>query len=452
MIKITEICNGVESLFLYELIHGNKITYSEKISCHTVSKKRENKTYLLIYDTNMKPISATFSYLNYELEEKALNTRIKSMQALKLLFVYEKIIGKPFSNFSTRDVTNLKHFLKGISPKGNEYTFAINTTRKNETINGYIGVYRSYAEFLNINIKALNGIKHTKLKSRINNNKYSTDIYKSNVPVPRKIIEVPWYISAVEYNKIINEIRSNHSDLEELIVRLMFECGLRIGEVLGLTSEDVLIEEIDNLLIPKAYIRNRLSDSFDQNAKTCMNITSTSDYQTNEYITEYYGYQKVVIPMQLYILLNDFIENFHLSARNKNYDNYFKYCIADTVTNFDNDENFYIFLNSQNRPLSSQLWNIKLRKIYSAVDIPIDKVKRTHNLNHRFRHGFAMFNVTHCGSNEIQLMSLMRHSSIDSVKKYYKPTTSDSIKIKTDFAEELYKSIPALRGDTNDKI
>lgn len=56
------------------------------------------------------------------------------------------------------------------------------------------------------------------------------------------------------------------------IIRLMFECGLRIGETLGLTSDDLVMEQEGNIFVSVAYITNRLSDNKDQQAKTCMKV------------------------------------------------------------------------------------------------------------------------------------------------------------------------------------
>jgi len=81
------------------------------------------------------------------------------------------------------------------------------------------------------------------------------------------------------------------------------------------------------------------------------------------------------------------------------------------------------------------------------VGIGIDKQVKKHNLNHRFRHGFAMYQIKHMGRNELELMRLMRHSSIKSVEVYFKPTIKDQLEMKQEFAEELMKSVPILKCD-----
>ncbi|MGE7363971.1 tyrosine-type recombinase/integrase [Staphylococcus cohnii] len=92
-------------------------------------------------------------------------------------------------------------------------------------------------------------------------------------------IEVPKYISVDEFKKIIEVIRSDYSIREEIIVRLMYECGLRIRETMGLTFEDLDITEES---ISVAYIRNRASDKPYQLAKTCMTIVAREQYKLSK--------------------------------------------------------------------------------------------------------------------------------------------------------------------------
>lgn len=68
----------------------------------------------------------------------------------------------------------------------------------------------------------------------------------------------------------------------------MYENGLRIGEVLGLTREDVALEEdVNGNQIPVLYLRNRLTDKAFQNAKSCMKVHSKQTYRSKDYNTEW---------------------------------------------------------------------------------------------------------------------------------------------------------------------
>lgn len=251
---------------------------------------------------------------------------------------------------------------------------------------------------------------------------YSIERFKTNEKIPKFAIEVPKYISVEEFERIIIEIIANYSIREEIIVRLMFQCGLRLGEVLGMTSDDLVMEEIDGAYVPVLYIRNRYSDQPFQNAKTCMKVPDRKLYRSKDYKTNGYGYQTVIIPEDLYNLINDYIEIAHVAAREHKTENYNHSTIADRVRKPEpyEDDNYYIFINSLGRPLSQISWNNIIRKIFKTVGIPVDKETRSNNLNHKFRHGFAMFNVQYLHCNELQLKDRLRHHSIQSVAAYFK--------------------------------
>ena len=116
-------------------------------------------------------------------------------------------------------------------------------------------------------------------------------------------------------------------------------------------------------------------------------------------------------------------------------------------TTFDkySEDNYYIFLNSLGKVISEQSWNNYIRDVFKSVDIPIDIESKKTNLSHRFRHGYAMFEVQHKKTNILESQKLMRHASISSTMVYFNPTESDEAKIKNDFVNELYELIPGLK-------
>ena len=84
-----------------------------------------------------------------------------------------------------------------------------------------------------------------------------------------------------------------------------------------------------------------------------------------------------------------------------------------------------------------------MKNIFQQVGIQIDRGKKTDNLNHRFRHGFAMFKVLHEGFDEIKLAYVMRHSNTNSVSAYFNPTEDDLIVFasKQDANQERFKAM-----------
>ena len=428
--------------------------YVSTIHVRAVAVQKDGRTYYMLYNSKMEVCSEAFAYINGFIADKSQNTRIKAHEALKFLTCFEEITGKRLQDFNASDISNLKYFLHGYSPEGQNLRLVLSTVRANDTVNGYLSVYRGYLDFLGIKDHAL-----FKTTGRIKlfpasheNVPMASASYRSNDRSPKQFVEVPKYISVDEFIKILEYVRKNCSLMEEIIIRLMYQCGLRIGEVLGLTADDLVMERLeDGNYSPVAYIRNRVTDKEYQNAKTCMKVISRKQYLTSEYNTPDYGYQYVPVPQDLFDLINDYIEEFHVAAREgKNTkDRYYSRTIADRVRESEEyeDENYYIFINSIGTPLSASTWNEGLRKIFEAVGIPVDRNKRRSNLNHRFRHGFAMFNVIYCGMQDVELAGLLRHGSIESVLCYYNPTISDQIKLKTEFANSLYDIIPELRRE-----
>lgn len=449
MIVVKERKYSNEIYFDTEVYEDNNLICTNSINYKSVIRETNEITYLLLYTPQMEPVSEVFGFLNSNKINQSINSRIKSLQALKLLYCYQSIISKELKDFDTSDINGLKIFLKGLSPKGSFIKFELTTSRNNETVNGYLSVYRQFLEYLDFENKALFQKSNRKTLVSLPDWEvdYSVNKFKSNERIPKKMVEVPRYISVEEFQKIITEIRSNYGKKEEIIIRLMYQCGCRIGEVLGATGDDFVVEKIKDEYVTTFYIRNRFSDKKFQLAKTCMKIVDKKQYHLKDYKSLGYGYQKVIIPEDLYDLINEYIEEAHSMARELKYDNYYKNTIADRVSSSDDyeDENYYVFINSQGRPLSQTLWNNTLRKICTTVGIELDKDTKEHNLNHRFRHGFAMFNVQYLNCKALELKERMRHSNLLSVSRYFRPTLSDQIQIKTDFAHSLYEVIPELK-------
>lgn len=448
MIKIIE--KKRENKSTYELLtyNGNdKLILTEILCYETATFEHSNKfTYLILYNEEMKPYPEVFSYLNTTIESFSINSRVKALTALRLLYIYQHIISKKITEFNVTDVNNLKSFLRGLSPAGQALSFELITNRGNETINGYLSVYRNFLTHLNCEnsylFKTIKG-KKTSSESKAS---YSSERYASSENNTKDQGVIPYYISVSEFQNILYEIRRSYSSCEECMVRLMYENGLRLGEVLGLTFDDITSEIIKGNKKFFVYLRNRISDNKDQHAKTCMKVNDIKEYKSNEYKKEGYGYQKIEISETLYSKINDYIELYHANAlKNKNKD-YTKLSISDRVRKsepYEND-NYYVFLNTLGRPMSYQTWNNRLKEIYTAVNIPIDTGIKEHNLSHRFRHGFAVFNVIYMKTDALQLMIKMRHRNVSTVSVYFRLTISDQINIKTDFTNQLYKIIPEL--------
>src|SRR5699024_7240471 len=88
------------------------------------------------------------------------------------------------------------------------------------------------------------------------------------------------------------------------------------------------------------------------------------------------------------------------------------------------------------KPLTSAGWNNILRNIFQQAGIHIDQDKRRMNLNHKFRHGYAM-NLVEEEISPNQLAKRMRHKSVASSYKYYNPDEEDQFKILEKYKESI---------------
>jgi len=453
-----------------------------EITCESAIIKKDE--YHILYDSNMVPIQDAFKFINYKFLTSSPNTKLQAISALRILYSFLELFDLEINDLTDDDIENLKYFLRGFSPKGSHITIDLKTDRSNNTINTYLAMFRKYTNFLNIQDSNLHKISPVTNKTFI----YGTDIkvetktYVHNERV-NKDKTVPRYISVPEYKKILEVIDKEYTIREKCIVRLMFEAGLRIGEVLGLTSEDVKFKEFTNSKTGKksktgiVYLRNRVTDKKHQLVKGAIVPTTRRNYYNKSYKS---STERAYITLDLYDLIEEYINNFHNLENYKNKDkevigfdfldailnsenkhdmkkkndnslelfkkNYKKYTITDIVdkkANIDADgstileENFYIFINNLGKPLSIISWNEILREIFKKSGLSLDSDKREHNLNHRFRHGFAMYLVRELKQPLVEVQRRLRHKSSKSTEVYFRPTDDDIATAQEEFSKSL---------------
>lgn len=426
----------------YYEIKNNKAELADKrIQIISLSIQKQGHNYHILYNSHMEPIPDVFGFINEELFHAPINTVLLSINALKLLYAYIEIFGLNLSSFTKRDASNLIYFLSGESFKGSLYTLNLKTQRSASTINSYLSVYRSYLNYLEISdsifLKMSANVRYSYLPETETTLKLSSYEIKKKNYIPE--ISAPKYIRLEEFRSILKIIRSVSSLQAECIIRLMYECGLRIGEVLGLTNEDLVLEGEAAYI----YIRNRFTDAAYQHAKSCMKISERSQYNKKAYQVNNVGFQKVRITSILYDKICQYINESHTSNRLCFKNNYLSYNQADSVVN-PREKNFYIFINSTGRPLSRNMWNKTLRSISMKAGIQIDKNVRDSNLSHRYRHGYAMFMVKYKKVDQKQLQILLRHRSIRSVEYYFRPTDEDIGELKEELIRDMYEFLPEL--------
>ncbi|WP_372631892.1 tyrosine-type recombinase/integrase [Cohnella sp.] len=461
IIEEVQSSNGISFIKWFKKTDGSLIEHI-KVNIQTVKVPCEltDKISYILYDPTKKPISSAFQYLNYEISELSPNSIEVAMIALKLLYSFLLLNNVDIHSISMENIRQLKNFLYGVNHEGYDLVFKNLTKRNSDTLNMYFGVYRKYLKYLSIkesafysktinsNSKSNSGfLAHAK---RVQQEKYNI----SERATPESTV-VPMYISVADFKKILKVIRGQYSLREEIIVRLMFECGARIGEVLGLTLEDIEvhsktinIEGNDQDSFGTIVIRNRVSDKDYQLAKTCFTPKNKEDYSHKIYLTEKKGFQNIYPSIDLIERIEQYIEQTHGRMSKTKRANYLSSARADNVTNLDSvesEDNYYIFLNKNGTSLSIDGWNKVLRGIFTKCGLKIDRNVRRNNLSHRFRHGYAMFLIKYQNASHLDVMHALRQTSLQSVLYYFRPTIEDKYKANQDSTNYMHRIIPELK-------
>ena len=454
MIEINEVNQRRRKYLIKTVKRSDGSTISSTVIDYRIEHTVKGETdYFMLLGAD-GPVKNVTRYVNIALSNKSWNTRSKAVHNLRKLYIFRDLIGQNFQDWETEEIANLIRYLRKLGPAGGDYIINyIEEPVRNSTVNDVLSTCRSYFDYLDITCPALSDshVVHDRFGNLLENQPTKRTKYDSSLSTNTPSPVVPMYISIDDFQKILEEIRKDNNIQAEVIVRLMYCYGLRIGEVLGLTTEDIVMRKIDGVYKPVIYLCNRVSDNQkEQSAKSEPKALTRAIYRN---IKRDYNY--VPLTEDAYEFISEFIEMQLSKAEEKGK---LEKSAADSVLNEKIPKpNYYIFLNTQFKPLSGRAWNNYLRRIFEQAGLHIDTNTRQHNLNHRFRHGFAMFQVFYRNLDPVKLKVLMRHASISSTMVYFRPTETDTYLIKTEFVEEMMKQIPALadfpdifKEDSND--
>lgn len=425
MKEILELKRASETTFLVTL-NGET---SKSVSPQVITKKRNSNKYLLLISSNGKPVQEVFYFINYICQYDSFNARLQSAQALKLLYSFSEIVGKNISQFTRKDFADFSRFVLGQSVNGSQETWQLKTTRSINTHNVYMATIRKYYSHLGLTDKsifestvvgtdksAFGLLAHTKRRKEL---KYNSNISK------QKVSKVPRYITLEEYQEIKLQLEATPNLLNlrnEVIIDLMYLKGLRLGEVLGLTLEDVKVHA-DNENAGVILLRNRMTDQPYQLAKNSIHPMNENDYKTKIYKER--GVQEIVIPTGLKKKIDNYISKSRdlFTISDKVLNNMLQKSVADSIDS--GEKNYYLFLSKNGSPLTSSGWNNWLRGFFGKLNIHTDKTSKKTNLSHRFRHGYAMYLINELKLTLEEVSRYMRHKSITSTYVYYNPTEEE---------------------------
>lgn len=410
---------------------------------------------MMLVNSAGESIMDVYDFLNIKMKTMEFSSRERALSALKHLYSYCEITNTHYKDFEDAEITRFSEFLQGRDSEGDQVEFIFYRNRRNSTHDQYFNALRGFLEYVGhksevffdeVTVSVENsGFGQFGHKKKIKTKKKKTNIggggYRHKY--------VPRYISLNEYKQIMKYIDSSDSKFKlrnKLIINLLFLRGCRIGEVLGITIEDVMKHPTDDSA-GILYLRNRVSDKKYQKAKGCIKPKRRDEYSKSTYWEKDNGYQEITLPKILIKQMKEYLEDSRdlMMLSKKVRENIMKYSIADSVKD-DYGTNFYLFLNKDGNPLSSSGWGKFLKEIYRECGINIDIGYKENNLSHRFRHGYAMYLMyRYKGIDENQKLTFvkgqLRHESIASTLIYTRPDERQSLKDSEKVVESILMEV-----------
>ncbi|WP_096155386.1 tyrosine-type recombinase/integrase [Bacillus sp. FJAT-45066] len=205
------------------------------------------KAYLLI-GTDGLPVEPVAKYMKYlHNRESSSNTLQTYCTALKFYFTYLEQIGIDYQNVSFEKLSNFIAWLRNPY-ENNKVTphKKLKPKRSERTVNNYLTVVTSFYDYLYRNELIDSNIVEKLMKKMFvgaGGNGYKGFLHHVNEgkPVNKNILKLdePREKVNVFSKEQVNEIYQSTTNIRDrFLVRLLFESGLRIGEVLSLFLED----------------------------------------------------------------------------------------------------------------------------------------------------------------------------------------------------------------------
>lgn len=438
--RISEFKEGNATCFTVEKTDDSGKTIERReIRIRLRSIQVQGQTRYLLYDGDMNVIPGTWGYLNDHIARKAPNTRKQKAYSLRQMFSFIEIINTPLERFTASEIMQYRQFLKGLDTKSNIDSHSV--LRDNSTINMHLETMRDYASYLHL----ANSCFRESLPSRIllpsgyGDEPFEKEVAKSAFSMPEYKGDgiAPRYISEDEYIRLRQLAEAKGDTAGKLLFDLMYLDGLRPGEALSLTLEDIKEDIVNGDYVFYIILRNRISDKDFQSSKNLPHPETPFEYRRKDYER---SAPRIVLDEHTYEQILRYIDDVHGAIKNK--PEIYAVSLADKVgdEDFEMEENHYLFLNKWGRPLSGQAWSKRLREYFHGCGLSVDTGVRKNNLSHRFRHGFAMHQLK-TGADPIDVQKMMRHRSISSILIYHNPTVEEEMEMKKAFQDSLQEDL-----------
>lgn len=418
---------------------------TEAFDCRIQYIKDGDNTLVCVMDANGNLRRDVYEYINETRGTLHLGTKRQMATALQSFYTFCDIMCYDYQKITIAQIQEWMRFLLGdtVYP----YEGSTKTIRTANTANQFEGMVKQYYVFKEWSLNAFLATKAVHTTTAIGSelphdiirrkdvNKLKTDPFKEMV--------IPKHVTPAQMGQIARLMRERNDFQSLILSHLQYSYGVRSGEALGLTEEDVTRKINDEGVdVPVIILRNRVSDRMDQSCKGLYHPKSKEQYRSSLYKGSQW---EIEISEKTYHALMRFIA-FSRETKGKSetvLKNMEEHSIADNVTG-SGLTNHYIFLSRTGRRLSGQTWNDHLGEYFTSVGITLDEGFRKNGCSHRLRHGFAMYHAQYSGNpmNILQLQKALRHASPFTCRIYYTPLPSDERELRNRFQEEIETIIP----------
>ena len=431
---------------------GKVVTAADMFECRVEIRKDGDERGIYVLDRFGRVRQDPARYINKLRVNLPFGSRRQIAGALMLFYVYAEIHDYDVQNLTPDKVAEFVQFLYGSTVQ-DEPGKPQHVIRSAKTVNGYFGMIRRFVETMGWSDAAYSKYKTVVLDTPIGGELFISRNVKKSIYTLRtgSVTErqVPKHVTPPQMKEIAGMMCELGDRTSQLLSHLQYCYGLRCGEALGLTEEDVVMDMGDEpsyMLI----LRNRLTDRGDQSCKGLMHPASRQQYLRSQFKQSRWD---IPITKATYDRIISYIGYTHNQWLNnatvKQRQNYMEDTVADSVTEPRHDGNRYIFIGNNGRRLSGQTWNTHLASYFQRVGIELDYGVKSANCSHRLRHGFAMFHAQYSEQpmNIMELKKALRHASISTCAIYYDMLPEDELRLKERFQTELSELIPEFAID-----
>ena len=402
------------------------------------------RTVYIIYDEDMRPISSIYRFLNEKGHAgTSQNTLERKVTSLRYLVAFCEL-------HFLRDF----HIPEHLCPAFIDFIYG-EPRRMSSSVRGHFLDIVSFFRFLRYDSSSeplmefdgktviqmgADGLSHpVKMRSY----RYSPAVNHDKNKL------CPLHVSVHEYYKLLKVIKDAGDFTVCIMVTLEFYSGRRVGELLGLTVEDLstCVDTETGEVSPCIFVRNRVGDGRRRSAKRRIIPNSVADYASRSYIQEYSSpYGCFVIENSMNELLHMYYKKVHGNAQH-NSPGYYAQAEADIVdpkrfhSDWGLDRNHFFFLNSFGAPLTYGTLYKRLMKYYALAGVPVGHGKSP---NHGFRHGLGYLMRQEMGVSSEKIAAMLGHRGTGSVDVYANADVMTIARLNDDVSKFISGQLDSL--------